>query len=127
MCNAYNHSASCTCGWGEIGSTGHGVGARHSNIQRKSGYTFYSDSSYYDSLVRENLGNSVTYKTTCWYCGEEVFFHTNGYGDCVLFDQLGHPWEIHHCWKNYCLYSHNTSSIMMPSFQFPAKNFKFRR
>jgi ribosomal protein S10 len=31
----------------------------------------------------------------------EVFFHTNGYGDCVLFDELGYPWEVHACWEMY--------------------------
>jgi len=45
----------------------------------------------------------VTYPTTCWWCGEPVIFHTNGYGDCVLFNRgdLGPPWDekIHACWK----------------------------
>jgi hypothetical protein len=38
---------------------------------------------------------------TCWWCGESVFYHTNGYGDCVLFDSLGYPWEVHACWQDY--------------------------
>lgn len=29
-----------------------------------------------------------------------MFAHTNGFGDFVLFDRLGWPWEIHECYKN---------------------------
>jgi len=39
-----------------------------------------------------------TYPTTCWWCGASVYFHTNGNGDMVLFDELGWPWQVHHCW-----------------------------
>ncbi|QBQ53834.1 hypothetical protein [Nitrosococcus wardiae] len=44
---------------------------------------------------------SVTYPTSCWWCGEEVFFHSNGSGDCVLFDKLGWPWQVHACWEEH--------------------------
>src|SRR5947207_9074394 len=47
----------------------------------------------------EHLGGShVTYVTKCWTCGTQVFFHTNGYGDVVLFDSLGWPWLVHFCY-----------------------------
>jgi hypothetical protein len=49
----------------------------------------------------ETLGRPLTYSTTCWWCGEAVFFHTNGNGDCVLFDSLGWPWEVHPCWEEH--------------------------
>ena len=42
-----------------------------------------------------------TYKTICRWCGDEVYYHTNGYGDSVLFDSLGSPWEVHGCWEQY--------------------------
>jgi hypothetical protein len=45
--------------------------------------------------------NAITYPTQCWWCGADVFYHSNGYGDCVLFDSLGYPWEIHDCWERY--------------------------
>ncbi len=46
------------------------------------------------------LGTPLTYRTFCWWCGAEVFFHTNGNGDCVLFDPpLGPPWPVHDCWQ----------------------------
>jgi hypothetical protein len=51
------------------------------------------------SITRHD--HSVTYRTKCWWCQEQVFFHTNGFGDCVLFDRLGWPWEVHACWAEY--------------------------
>ncbi len=46
------------------------------------------------------LASPLTYPTYCWWCGAEVFFHTNGNGDCVLFDPpLGWPWPVHQCWQ----------------------------
>jgi hypothetical protein len=55
----------------------------------------------------EVLGRRRTWRTMCFInggCGEEVFAHTNGYGDFVLFDRLGWPWEIHNCYLNrFCL------------------------
>lgn len=47
----------------------------------------------------ESLGQTLTSSTRCWWCGERVFFHTNGNGDCVLFEALGWPWPIHSCWQ----------------------------
>jgi len=53
------------------------------------------------------LGHPRTWRTFCFInggCGEEVFAHTNGYGDFVLFDQLGWPWPIHECYLDrFCL------------------------
>lgn len=43
----------------------------------------------------------ATYLTNCWWCGEEVWYHTNGYGDHVLFDELGWPWQVHACWQEH--------------------------
>jgi hypothetical protein len=45
------------------------------------------------------LGFSKTYPTRCRECDDEIFFHTNGYGDVVLFDDLGPPWPIHLCYE----------------------------
>jgi hypothetical protein len=47
------------------------------------------------------IREAKTYETTCWWCGQTVFYHTNGHGDCVLFDSLGGPWEVHDCWTAY--------------------------
>ena len=55
----------------------------------------------------ETLGHRRTWRTLCFInggCGDEVFAHTNGYGDFVLFDRLGWPWKIHACYMNrFCL------------------------
>jgi hypothetical protein len=47
------------------------------------------------------LGYSRTWKTFCFInggCGTEVFAHTSGFGDFVLFDRLGWPWTVHECY-----------------------------
>jgi ribosomal protein S10 len=44
------------------------------------------------------LNHRLTCRIDCWWCEDEVFFHTNGNGDCVLFDRLGWPWPVHDCW-----------------------------
>lgn len=39
--------------------------------------------------------------TSCPWCGDSVYYHTNGYGDSVYFDDLGYPWQVHECFKKY--------------------------
>lgn len=46
-----------------------------------------------------DIPTPLTYPTKCRFCQKNIFFHTNGNGDFVLFDRLGLPWEIHGCWK----------------------------
>ncbi|MGZ8218825.1 hypothetical protein [Methylomagnum sp.] len=43
----------------------------------------------------------ITFLTNCWWCGEEVYFHRDENGGCVLFDDLGKPWPIHSCWEDH--------------------------
>jgi hypothetical protein len=43
----------------------------------------------------------LSYRTQCFWCPEEVFYHTNGHGDCVLLDDLGPPWPVHWCWEDH--------------------------
>ena len=43
----------------------------------------------------------VTLLTTCWWCGDEVYFHRDENGGCVLFDSLGKPWPVHACWEEH--------------------------
>lgn len=46
--------------------------------------------------------NSVeTYLTRCPWCRDHVYYHTNGNGDSVYFDQLGYPWQVHPCWQQH--------------------------
>lgn len=56
----------------------------------------------YESLGRDDdEPNKATRPTKCWWCGADVYYHTNGYGDSVLFDELGWPWQIHPCWEEH--------------------------
>lgn len=64
----------------------------------------HSSSSWSISTLEQPL----TYPTICWWCGAPVFFHTNGFGDCVLFDRLGWPWEVHGCWEKYRTEQHDS-------------------
>jgi len=41
----------------------------------------------------------TTYPTKCRDCSARVFFHSEGFGDGVLFDALGWPWPIHSCYQ----------------------------
>jgi hypothetical protein len=110
MCNAWNHSSGCNCGWGGGGGSG--------RTGFLGGDSLLSAQSNFDKLVRENSAEARTFKTKCWYCGHEVYYHTNGYGDCVLFDNLGYPWQVHYCWRTYCGSKgacENSSSAITPS------------
>lgn len=62
--------------------------------------TFIED--LYESLgSTDDEPNKSTRPTRCWWCGADVYYHTNGYGDSVLFDELGWPWQVHPCWEEH--------------------------
>ncbi len=50
--------------------------------------------------ARCDLGVALTHPTVCPLCGAIIFFHTNGNGDCVFFDDLGPPWPKHACLRS---------------------------
>lgn len=53
------------------------------------------------SSLPNNLSQTEVTKTRpkkCWWCGEKVYYYTNGFSDSILFDSLKWPWEIHKCW-----------------------------
>lgn len=52
----------------------------------------------HDDWALDTLGHPLTCRLDCWWCGEEVFFHTDGHGKHVLFDRLAWPWPVHDCW-----------------------------
>src|SRR6185437_2752375 len=59
------------------------------------------------------LGYPATWPTVCFinpeHCRAQVFAHTNGFGDFVLFDRLGWPWRIHECYENRFMLASTTS------------------
>ncbi|MBE9009131.1 hypothetical protein IQ250_02805 [Pseudanabaenaceae cyanobacterium LEGE 13415] len=97
MCNAWNHPPGCNCGWG-----GNAGGSRYRGFVNLSSIPLSSSyqSNLYIRLTSE-LRKAETKRTCCRWCNALVYYHTNGYGDAVLFDQLGHPWQVHHCWREY--------------------------
>lgn len=101
---------------------GHWVGREHwdrSNGENGgSGRT--SSSNFIDVAAREatfldERGEAKTRSTTCWWCSDSVFYHTNGNGDSVLFDSLGWPWEVHPCWTEYSNGKKTNSDISFAS------------
>jgi hypothetical protein len=103
MCNAWQHSWDCTCGFGGSGSGGLRIYnlntinnfIHDSRVVGKAKFTYRER---YGSLKIED---AKTYPRKCWWCNTSVFHHTNGYGDTVLFDSLGKPWLVHSCWSQY--------------------------
>jgi hypothetical protein len=82
MCNAYNHSSYCRCGWGGEGHVGKrtaGTPAIQNDYFRKNRY---------DSYVNPNA--------RCPVCGAAVYFYKSENGR-VFFDDLGPPWLKHPC------------------------------
>ena len=97
MCNAWNHSPGCNCGWGGQGNPENlrpGYQASYGHVSRR---IFAVQQDPYDWVQY----GSITFHTECWWCGEEVYFHRNENGGCVLFDSLGPPWPVHACWEEY--------------------------
>ncbi len=89
MCNAWNHSDDCTCGFGGEGHLGSGGWSRPVEDVAPRGWS--------TGHARCELGEALTHPLSCPICGEDIFFHTNGYGDVVFFDSLGWPWPKHAC------------------------------
>lgn len=88
MCNAWNHSPDCTCGWGGVGHLG-----------RRTDGAYVSLARWPTGIPPVNgSAKSVTVPNAkCPVCGELVFYYCNEYGSSVFFDELGPPWPKHPC------------------------------
>lgn len=91
MCNAWNHSASCTCGWGGEGHLGKSSGHKGLNTL----FTAIIYKTYSELLVGATFPNA-----SCPVCGFKVFFYKSPQGGRVFFDELGPPWPKHPCTDN---------------------------
>jgi hypothetical protein len=101
MCNAWNHSPSCRCGWGGDGHLGTGGVLRSESTSVREARTvlFAGDSYVIDGVLRVDHGPEGFCKpTTCPQCGSDVFFVRHN-GGSVWFEHLGWPWEKHGCFE----------------------------
>lgn len=89
MCNAWNHSPSCTCGWGGEGHLG----------RTSAGGSLWPRVSI-SSLLRDISRGYVNPNAHCPICGDSVFFYQAPEGGRVFFDSLGPPWPKHPCTDN---------------------------
>lgn len=89
MCNAFNHSYSCTCGWGGDGHTGRRIG-NYINNAKLPQFKVYS----------QILKSCTVPNARCPVCGIKVFFYSSPSGGRVFFDELGPPWPKHGCTDN---------------------------
>jgi hypothetical protein len=94
MCNAWNHSPSCTCGWGGEGTLSGGRGFSEAG----SGLTKYSD--LVRIRYRQEARAFVNPNAKCPICKTGVYFYQSPEGGRVFFDHLGKPWPKHPCIVN---------------------------
>lgn len=90
MCNAWNHSFDCTCGWG---GEGH-LGRRY--IGNSSPPIFHPKFKTYNEFL---IGCTIP-NARCPVCGKPVFFYRSPSNGRVFFDELGPPWPKHPCTSN---------------------------
>lgn len=92
MCNAWNHSPDCTCGWGGVGHLG-----------RRSGDVRATQALWPAGIppINGSISSITIPNAQCPVCGEPVFYYCNEYGSSVFFDELGPPWPKHPCTNHY--------------------------
>lgn len=91
MCNAWNHSPGCSCGWGggwKGGSLFSSTKSIPTPIRTVHGFS----NQYSDSYTNPNA--------RCPVCGASVFFYRSPSDGKVYFDELGPPWPKHPCTDN---------------------------
>jgi hypothetical protein len=96
MCNAYNHSFACDCGFD--GDTGGGVGRwwHHESFVA----TLAPVSGGWAKDSRGTVESYVNPNAHCPVCGASVYFYRSPYDGRVFFDDLGWPWPKHRCTDN---------------------------
>src|SRR5262245_23189103 len=102
MCNAWNHSPGCMCGWGGEGHSGGGSSGGPSMTdaqERRLGFGSSGESFRTGSMAELafELGHSLVFPVQCKYCGATVYLFASPDGGFVVFDDLGPPWPKHWC------------------------------
>ena len=93
MCNAWNHSDGCTCGFGGEGHSGSRSSGLYPNDPNRPSW-------YYSPYLHGNDESFVNPNAKCPVCGVAVFYYRSPYGGSVFFDELGPPWPKHPCTDN---------------------------
>ncbi len=98
MCNAWNHSPDCDCGWGGNGNFGgyggHGGGGYGGGGYSTGRVTFEGTPFEFPYVTYPSYVNP---NAECPVCGASVYFYQSPYGGRVFFDELGPPWPKHPC------------------------------
>lgn len=94
MCNAWNHSPGCTCGWGGDGHAG------YSGFSSFDTFTARDTSHWWVPSLTSTYAGYVNPNASCPVCGAPVFFYQSPSGGRVFFDELGPPWPKHPCTDN---------------------------
>lgn len=97
MCNALHHPAWCRCGWGGEGHKGRRSPLSSDENLPDPVLAERTWKSWSSGHARSDLGEPLTHPVRCTICGALIYFHTNGNGDVVFFDELGWPWPKHGC------------------------------
>lgn len=87
MCNAHNHSADCTCGFG--GEVHHGSVSGIGSVARTDSCNYIYSKRFED----------VCYSTKCPINGCEPVWFIRHNGGSVWVDALGWPWPKHGCFE----------------------------
>lgn len=91
MCNAWNHTPDCVCGWGGSGHLGRrGFGASSND---RAGF-------WWIPSITQTRESYTVPNAACPVCGASVFFYQSPSGGRVFFDELGPPWPKHPCTNN---------------------------
>lgn len=103
MCNAYNHSPGCMCGWGGEGHLGHsygGGGSRPSSGTIYRSYDSERSTRWHNQSMSElatELGHSLLFPVNCRYCGRLIYLFADPNGGFVIFNDVGKSWPKHQC------------------------------
>ncbi len=88
MCNAWNHSRNCTCGWGGEGHLG------------KRSAPIVEETQRFVPFFKQDFVSFTNPNAKCPVCSASVFFYQSPDGGRVFFDDLGPPWPKHGCTNN---------------------------
>lgn len=114
MCNAWNHSPDCACGWGGDGHRGKSLGGWASSTVR-------TVDPRKATLADRPFGSSDKPNAYCPVCGAAVYFYQSPTGGRVFFDDLGHPWPKHPCTaRPHVVVKLRTSAIQEPASRAPS-------